>query len=131
MRVEDREIVLEPRRSSIRTARHWVVGHADEAAATASARSVIELLTSELVANALVHGPDQPVRIRAGVADGEFRVAVSDAGDELPVTRSTGPEVPGGHGMRLVARLAERWGVEPHPVGGKTLWFTVRLDRVP
>jgi anti-sigma regulatory factor (Ser/Thr protein kinase) len=85
----------------------------------------VELLTSELVSNAVIHGGGAAVVVRA-VLDGDFFVvAVSDTGDALPVMRSTGPEVPGGQGMRLVDRLAAAWGVDPSDDGGKTVWFRV------
>lgn len=88
---------------------------------------MVELLTSEAVANALHHGPTSPVHVAARLHDGRLTIRVADRGDNLPVVRTTGPEVPGGHGMRIIDRLAERWGVEPHPRGGKTVWFTVLL----
>ncbi|WP_182113787.1 MULTISPECIES: ATP-binding protein [unclassified Actinotalea] len=122
------ELFLEARPSSIRAARQWAVKHARDCEVAPGMVRVIELLTSELAANALAHGPTEPVRVRAGLAGDRFLVHVVDAGDDLPVVRSTGPEVPGGHGLRLVERLAEAWGVEPHRDGGKTVWFAVRTD---
>jgi anti-sigma regulatory factor (Ser/Thr protein kinase) len=86
---------------------------------------VVELLTSELVANAVLHGASSQVHVHAGLADGFFAVAVTDACDDLPVRRTTGPEVPGGHGIRLVERLAASSGVDTHEGGGTTVWFSV------
>ena len=86
---------------------------------------VVELLTSELVANAVTHGGPSDVRLRVGFVSGAFEVEVRDRGERLPVTRATGPEVPGGHGMRLVDMLAASWGVRTHRAGGKTVWFTI------
>jgi anti-sigma regulatory factor (Ser/Thr protein kinase) len=91
----------------------------------AAVSRVIELLTSELVANAVVHGGGPTVTIAAGRDGDHFRVAVTDSSDELPVVRTSAPDVPGGHGMRLVDRLAESWGVDRGPDGGKTVWFRV------
>lgn len=124
------ELFLDGRPSSIRTARQWAVKHAHAVDVAPGVVRVVELLTSELAANALAHGPTEPVRVRAGLVDGRFVVHVTDAGDDLPVVRTTGPEVPGGHGLRLVERLADEWGVVPHADGGKTVWFAVRTDAV-
>jgi signal transduction histidine kinase len=42
-------------------------------------------LLSNLVANALTHGaPDAPVRVRAGISDGVFEIAVANGGDRIP-----------------------------------------------
>ncbi|NCT90096.1 ATP-binding protein [Cellulomonas sp. APG4] len=122
------EILLEPRLGELARARHWARDLAARAGAPRQRLQVVELLTSEAVANALHHGPTSPVRVAARVHDGRLTIRVADDGDALPVVRTTGPEVPGGHGMRIIDRLAERWGVEPRPTGGKTVWFTVALD---
>lgn len=120
-----REISVAARPSSIRTARHWAVKHAQDADLPLTVVRVVELLTSEVVANAVAHAPSEPIRVRARVRPGSFTVSVTDVGTDLPVLRSTGPEVPGGHGMRLVDRLATEWGVRSHGGDGKTVWFTV------
>lgn len=122
------ELYLDARPSSIRTARQWAVKHARDAEVAPRVVRVVELLTSELAANALAHGPTEPVSVRVGLDGDHFVVRVTDEGDELPVVRDTGPSVPGGQGMRLVERLADRWGVEVHPQGGKTVWFAVHRD---
>lgn len=122
------EIHLDGRPSSIRTARHWAVKHAQDAEVPPGLVRVIELLTSELVANALAHGSTEPVVVRLGIDADHLVVRVRDEGDDLPVVRTTGPRVPGGQGLRLVERLAARWGVDVHPSGGKTVWFAVPLD---
>lgn len=122
------EIYLDGRPSSIRTARQWAVKHAQDADAAPGVVRVVELLTSELAANALAHGSAEPVRLRVGVIEDRYVVRVTNTGDDLPVVRDTGPRVPGGQGLRLVERLAAAWGVDVHPRGGKTVWFAVELD---
>lgn len=121
------ELVLEPRLGSLRQARRWVRTEASRAGIAAREVQVVELLTSEAVANALRHGPQAPVRVRAEVADGHYTVRVTDKGERMPVMRTSGPEVPGGHGVRIIDRLAAAWGIEPHRHGGKTVWFSVAV----
>jgi anti-sigma regulatory factor (Ser/Thr protein kinase) len=79
-----------------------------------------QLAVSELVTNAVVHaGSSLTVRLRV---DGWVRLAVSDA-DPRPLDPppTTEPDREGGRGLRLVAHVSRRWGVERDP-RGKTVW---------
>jgi anti-sigma regulatory factor (Ser/Thr protein kinase) len=120
-----RVLRLERRRGSVATARHWARDLASGRGLDGDGVSTVELLTSELVANAIRHGSSPVITVRAIVRRAELVLAVTDGDDALPVVRTTGPEVPGGHGMRLVERLASRWGVRHEPGNGKTVWFAV------
>ena len=82
----------------------------------ASMHSVIKLLTSELVTNAVRHGssdPKESILLSAHNQDGRVRVEVCDEGltdfDAQP--GGTGLMEPGGNGLVLVEALAARWGV--------------------
>ena len=79
-------------------------------------RNVLELLTSELVTNAIRHGardPHESILLRAGRTDGAIRVEVCDEGDGFDAEPEQGDLLePGGHGLLLVDTLAERWGVK-------------------
>jgi anti-sigma regulatory factor (Ser/Thr protein kinase) len=81
---------------------------------------VAELLTSELVTNAVLHAATS-VMLTISCRDNTVRVEIGDAGTEMPSL----VEVPdtGGYGLRLVDRMASRWGVEQVPGTGKTVWF--------
>lgn len=119
------ELRLEARRTAVGAARHWVVGRARADGVPGPVVEVVELLTSELVANAVVHGPpDGRITVRASAGGGRFTVSVTDESTDTPVPRRTAPEVPGGHGLRLVERLADGWGIDLHS-GGKSVWFAV------
>lgn len=71
-----------------------------------------ELLVSEVVTNAVVHGRPT-VTLEVQVAGPRLRVAVTDCSPCLPVVRDLDLMGTGGRGMALVAALAERWGVGP------------------
>jgi anti-sigma regulatory factor (Ser/Thr protein kinase) len=96
----------------------------------------VELLTSEVVTNALVHarsvgvdpdeGPDLVVRIGRGFV----RVEVYDVSPEVPVRRTPGPLDPSGRGMWIVDELARDWGVD-HMPSGKRVWFEVAFRISP
>jgi anti-sigma regulatory factor (Ser/Thr protein kinase) len=85
----------------------------------------LRLLVSEVVTNAVRHGgDDHPVEVRASW-NSEVRVEVSDHGTGFaPAPRLAAPDEPGGFGLFLVGRLADRWGVETDR--GTTVWFVLQ-----
>jgi anti-sigma regulatory factor (Ser/Thr protein kinase) len=88
---------------------------------------IARLLVTELVANALTHGTGSVVlQVDRGTA--RVEVSVDDEGPDLPVVLDPGPLPESGAGLRLVAALAESWGVGPRPDHrpGKRVWFAVR-----
>ncbi|MEU6521439.1 ATP-binding protein [Streptomyces sp. NPDC046924] len=97
-----------------------------------------EQIVAELAANAALHGRVQSrdfrLTLALDTAAGLLRIAVTDARGEslpsLPPDRGPSPDAESGRGLLLVTALADRWGVEPYPPGGKTVWAEVRL-RVP
>ncbi|MGA4838869.1 ATP-binding protein [Streptomyces sp. G45] len=83
---------------------------------------VAELLTSELVTNALVH-TDRDAVLTATVGPRGLRVEVRDFVGRRPRVRA--PDVGDGthgRGLMLVQSLADAWGVRAHGVG-KVVWF--------
>ena len=84
------------------------------------------LLVSELVTNAVKYGGEGPVELHLERDDGQLRIAVRDRGGTgpLPVMRDADDEAEGGHGLRLVDVLADRWGVEH---GSTIVWFEFDL----
>lgn len=88
---------------------------------------IAELLTSELVTNALVHTDDDAV-LTAVVAPGGLRVEVRDFVPRRPQVRTPDPDDDThGRGMVLVESLADAWGVRPHGVG-KSVWFELGAE---
>jgi anti-sigma regulatory factor (Ser/Thr protein kinase) len=97
--------------------------------ATPDESLVVELLASEILTNAVVHGPAEGhVVVRTAYRDGTFSVAVSDQSTALPVLRDLHPSATSGRGLHVVDSSATAWGVEPSATG-KTVWFTFRLAR--
>jgi anti-sigma regulatory factor (Ser/Thr protein kinase) len=84
----------------------------------------VELLSTELVNNAVVHATGgRTIRI---TPDPEVvRVEVDDLSADAPV-----PEIPemrseSGRGLLLLAAIADAWGFEKQR-HGKTVWFEIR-----
>ncbi len=81
------------------------------------------LLTSELVANAVVHGGGGAVTLSVSAAGGRLRVDVYDTSPDLPASGgSPGTDAVSGRGLMLVEALASRWGSHRCP-GGKVVFF--------
>ena len=81
-----------------------------------------ELLTSELVTNALVHTDDDAV-LTATVSPSGLRVEVRDGAAGRPRPGAPTPdEGTHGRGLILVESLADTWGVRAQG-GGKVVWF--------
>jgi anti-sigma regulatory factor (Ser/Thr protein kinase) len=90
----------------------------------AEQRQTLKLLVSEVVTNAIRHGGSrEPVELSARWGD-EVHVEVVDHGDGfLPHPRDGALEDPGGYGLFLVGRLADRWGVETNDA--TRVWFVL------
>ena len=86
---------------------------------------VARLLVSELVANAIVHGRlnhGEPIALQVYLGSDAVRVEVHDAGPGFDTELAERELMdPSGRGLVLVAKMAQRWGVEPG--GGATVWF--------
>ena len=123
-------IILPGRRHSVAVGRHWVVDTAANHGVTGMANQVVELLSSELLANAVLHGPEGgAVAVHVAVKTDRVRVTVSDngAGRGGPVVLHRDPDALTGRGMAIVDALASRWGADGDGTG-TAVWFEVDLD---
>jgi len=124
MQAHTLELTLPPEPDSVATARTRLC----EACAPDLGDGEIEtlrLLVSEVVTNAVRHGShSEPVELNARW-NSEVRVEVCDGGERFtPQPRLGALDEPGGFGLYLVGRLADRWGVETDR--GTTVWFVLR-----
>ncbi|MGH9134281.1 MAG: ATP-binding protein [Ilumatobacteraceae bacterium] len=106
-------------------ARTWVDEFLAEHAIDDQLRDDAQLVVSELITNALMHGGGGTV-LRASVTGDTVRLAVTDSGDELPEVLPIDPMRIGGLGLIVVDRVARKWGVSTFP-GGKTVWATLSI----
>ncbi|MFE6500920.1 ATP-binding protein [Kitasatospora sp. NPDC057738] len=89
----------------------------------------VVLLVAELVANAMLHG-DGPLELVLDATGQRLRVEVSDRSPAMPVLRLPHePALPGGHGLFIVERTADRWGAEPNG-RGKAIWAEFDAHRL-
>lgn len=85
--------------------------------------SIVELLTSEAVSNAVLHAAP-PVHVMLRHGDPGVRVEVVDSRPELHIPSAPHPDQTGGRGLWLIQMLATRWGHRGHGQG-KVVWFDV------
>jgi anti-sigma regulatory factor (Ser/Thr protein kinase) len=84
-----------------------------------------ELLVSELVSNAVLHG-SPAITLCVDLDPPCIGVGVQDEGEAVPTTavQAPPPSLPRGRGLMIVDRLSESWGVTlTQPPPGKTVWF--------
>jgi len=102
------------RAESVSRARHDICTAAALIFRTAELSYDLALLASELVTNAILHGPrpacDYVIEVTLWRADGYLWLAVSDAGDDtIPELPTPCPDDPGGRGLLIVQTLADEW----------------------
>src|SRR6202041_110759 len=114
--------------SSVGVARRHLVSDLIEAGVCASAVTDAALVISELLSNALQHAeplPGSGILVAWDLADDSVRVSVSDGGGSgRPELGEPTPTTTGGRGLRIVARLARRWGTLCDEKG-TTVWAEV------
>ena len=108
---------------SVPAARH-VVTQLLAAWAADGYRDDAALLVSELVTNVVRHVPaGTPMTVEVRLTRTSLHVAVVD---DSTVPAATRPRTSrGGHGLWLVAAVADDWGSEEH-ARGKRVWFELR-----
>lgn len=106
------------RHAVVRTCEAWEIDDASNA----------ELIVSELVANAVLHGWGHVALQLYDTGDG-LRIEVEDANPAPPVTTDGHPGRVGGFGMQIVERLAD-WGWRQSRAG-KVVWAKVRPGSLP
>ncbi|WP_316528698.1 ATP-binding protein [Kitasatospora brasiliensis] len=137
-REQTRRLALEGRTGAVQRSRefsrralvswHWLP--AVDADGRAAAEDVL-LMVSELVTNACLHARGGPRELRLSWNGARLRVEVADDSPVPPRLRPfAGAGQPGGHGLRVVDRLARAWGSQPED-GGKSVWLEVPRPPAP
>jgi anti-sigma regulatory factor (Ser/Thr protein kinase) len=114
------EYRLSPDADSIGKARRHV-RYALEPYADAETLDNLELVVSELVTNAVRHGPGDVITLRLVTdSDGAIAGDVADGGRGQVAIREREPYTEGGLGLPIVDALTSEWGVHP---GSTHVWF--------
>ena len=116
--------MLTPHPTSVGAARRFVRDVLMSRQVSDGVVDTVELLTSEVVTNAIVHGRSGP-QLAVEVDDDVVRVAVRDQSLEVPVRRLGQVDDVSGRGVVIVEEMASAWGVEQENNGAKRVWFEV------
>jgi hypothetical protein len=87
-----------------------------------------ELIATELVENTLRHTDSAP-RLQLELRRGTLAVEVSDENARPAVLREGLDPVSAGLGLRMVAKVAKKWGSSRSRRGGKTVWALLSRAR--
>jgi anti-sigma regulatory factor (Ser/Thr protein kinase) len=87
----------------------------------------VRLVVTELAANAVLHA-SSPFAVSVRDEGSAVRILVSDRSPVAPTMREASSTRPSGRGLRLIAALATRWGVDLTP-DGKVVWAELSAPR--
>jgi anti-sigma regulatory factor (Ser/Thr protein kinase) len=124
MNVIEVRTTLTPHPTSVGAARRFVRDVLMSRDVSKYVVDTVELLTSEVVTNAIVHGRSGP-QLSVEIDGDVVRVAVRDMSSEVPVRRLSHVDDVSGRGVVIVEELASAWGVEREGNGAKRVWFEV------
>jgi len=122
-RSESAALELGPRHRDVAAARAFVADRCHEWGCGGLVEDA-ELVISELVTNALVHGAGRR-ELRVALSDAALRLQVIDEGKGMPDPRQAGQGDEDGRGLLLVSALCAAWGVEALPGEGKVVWAEI------
>lgn len=142
---ELRALRLHPQTTAVPLARRFLADACVRWGLSEDATASAEIVTSELVTNGVLHARTE-LELRLTRETGRVRIAVADHSERPPrmpsplaarpsEDGSLDPPAPAdalarhGRGLTLVAALAEDWGHDPNPGGGKIVWASVRATR--
>lgn len=118
-------ITLAAEPASARAARRLVREACAEGGVSGELTDTAQLLTSELVTNAMIHGRSA-LTVQTSLSDGLLRVEVGDDNSRHPQLRPTDDSALDGRGLHIIDLLAASWGVTDQPFG-KAVWFELEV----
>ncbi|MFC9230582.1 ATP-binding protein [Streptomyces decoyicus] len=90
---------------------------------------MLELITGELVGNALKYGNSRLIAVVLSRTTRTACIGVTDEGQGCASAPARpGPAEEGGHGLLIVEALADRWG-QWKLSGGFTVWAEMAIER--
>ncbi len=104
-------------------ARRLVVAECRAAGLSHDSADGAELLVSEVVTNAVIHGRSE-VRLGVCATSDRLRVEVGDDNSRRPARAAADADALDGRGLSIIDLLASRWGVDDGAVG-KVVWFEI------
>ena len=86
----------------------------------------LRAVVTELVANAVIHGPKEPILLEVRVEDATIRGEVRDRGNgTAPIRTAITDSRHRGFGLKIVDALVDEWGVFAE---GTRVWFKTTVS---
>lgn len=99
---------------------NWDLGHLKDKAA---------IILSELATNAARIVPGTEIEVGVRWRDGWVRLEIWDESPDIPsVPTALSLDSEGGRGLWLSSHLADKFGIDPRPGGGKTIWAMLQCE---
>jgi anti-sigma regulatory factor (Ser/Thr protein kinase) len=125
-RISD-SVTLSEDLSAAAAARRFTASACEASGQSDRTSETAQLLVSEVVTNAVVHGASAP-RLTVWTTDRGVRIEVGDASPVPPVPADAGDDADSGRGLAILQARASSWGCRPKR-HGKVVWFTVNADQ--
>ncbi|HVT65856.1 MAG TPA: ATP-binding protein [Mycobacteriales bacterium] len=119
------ELLVNPGLDGVRAARRLTTSTLQSLPAEIA--SDAELVVTELVTNAVLHG-EPPISFRLRGRRDRVRIEVVDAGRSMPLRGRGASEGMTGRGLAVVESLTSAWGIEPADEG-KVVWAELGKPR--
>jgi anti-sigma regulatory factor (Ser/Thr protein kinase) len=107
-------------------ARRWLLESLRNFGGYEAAEDNAALVVSELATNAILHGRS-PFSVVVRAERSALHISVEDRAPVGPMPGADGPLAESGRGLRLVAAVSSRYGVEAVTGGGKRVWAELRV----
>lgn len=121
MNAGSQRLTMPPAAGSLADLRQWARSWMEQHPTDGVDPDVVVLSMTELVTNSIKHGSG-PVEIQLNADSDNLVLIVSDCSEQLPHRPDTPADAETGRGIQILESLATRWGVQPEPGGGKTVW---------
>ena len=105
---------------TVPAARHFAMSYLAQWPLRPDVRDDAELMVSELVTNALRHGPP-PIYLDVSLRGNRIRISVADSSRVAPQAMAATTWSEGGRGLALLQAVAADWGSEMAS-SGKRVW---------
>jgi anti-sigma regulatory factor (Ser/Thr protein kinase) len=128
-RTVSESVTLPQHPSAARTARRFTATACGSSGQPALTCETAQLLVSEVVTNAVVHGASAP-RLTIWTTDRGVRIEVGDTSPDPPLQSASDAEAGSGRGLAILDACASSWGCRTKR-HGKVVWFTVDTDQQP
>jgi two-component sensor histidine kinase len=121
MTAGSQRLIMPPASGALAELRRWARSWMEQHPTQGVDPDNVVLSMTELVTNSIKHGAG-PVHVELTGDTDNLLLIVSDCSEKMPRRQDLTTEAETGRGILILESLATRWGVQPEPTGGKSVW---------